>query len=89
MVTTGTGDTPIERVLPYDTPVLSGVPSPVPSCTKNGPTVDMKDIQPCLSSSVKLRREHPLVGVDGKLYVETTVRSTILLALAQQLKTLK
>ena len=75
MVSTGTGDTPIERFLPYDTPVISGVPSYCPIVYQNGPTVDMQDIQPCLSSSVKLRREHS--GVDGQLYVEITLRSTI------------
>lgn len=75
-----TGDATIEQFLPYDTPVfVSGSPAPVPSCTKNGPTVDFQDIQPCLSSAVKLRREHPLVGLDGHLYMETTVRSTTFL----------
>lgn len=67
VMSAGTAD-PIEKFLPYDTPVLpGGSAAPIPSCSKDG-----QDIQQCLSSAVKLRREHPLDGLDGRLFGEPT-----------------
>jgi hypothetical protein len=55
----GSAEDPMESLLPYDTPSAA---VGIPSCG----TTDMKA---CLSSAVTPRREHPLTGDEGQLFL--------------------